>query len=254
MTVDRTELEWTYEPTDFFEAPYRHGARDFDLMIDSGTAIANLSVPSDPVPSDLEASVRSCVENTFLVRQLEIHTTYKVEGPRTYQHSSGRKSVSIRLVGISAVGMVGQADFMLKDSAGNIIRDSKAERITEHTSLLDLLAPKIQQSATLRDLLDSYSRSVADPDDEFTHLYEVREALSHHYGGKQPALRALGISKSDWQRFGNLTCHLPLEQGRHRGEHPHGRRPATDVELDEARKLARQWIIAFAGQCDNRPA
>jgi hypothetical protein len=246
VTVDRTELEWTYEPTGFFEAPYRHAARDFDLMIDSGTAIANLTVPTDPVPSDLEESVRSFVENTFLVRKLQIHTNYKLEGPRIYQHSSGRKNVSIRLAAVSTVGMVGQVDFMLKDAAGNIIRDSKAERITEHTSLLDLLAPKLQQSATLRGLFDSYSRSVADPNDEFVHLYEVRDALSRHYGDEQLARHALGISKSEWQRVGFLTNEAQVEQSRHRGKHSHGRRPATDEELDEARKLARQWIIAFA--------
>ncbi|HEY7784233.1 MAG TPA: hypothetical protein VIB00_05885 [Pyrinomonadaceae bacterium] len=36
MAVDRTGLEWAYEPPDFFEAPYRRAARDFDLTIDSG--------------------------------------------------------------------------------------------------------------------------------------------------------------------------------------------------------------------------
>jgi hypothetical protein len=246
MTVDRTELEWIYEPKDFFEAPYRHAENDFELKIDSGTAVANLIVPTDPVPSDLEESVRSCVENTFLVRELQLHRKAKLEGPRIYQHSAGRKDVSIRLEGVSAVGMVGQLDFIVSDAEGNIKRDSKAERIAEHTSLLDLLAPKLQQSETLRALFVSYSKSVDDPDDEFTHLYEVRDALSNHYGNDKNAQGALDISKSDWSRFGVLTNVEPLEQGRHRGNHPHGRRPATDEELDEARKLARQWIIAFA--------
>ena len=80
MTVDRTEFEWSYEPTDFFETPYRQAGRDFDLVIDSGTAMANLTVPTDPVPSDLEACVRSFVENVFLSRQLQLHRNYKLEG------------------------------------------------------------------------------------------------------------------------------------------------------------------------------
>jgi hypothetical protein len=246
VTVDRTELEWTYKPADYFEAPYRHAARDFDLIIDAGTAMASLTVPTDPVAPNLEESVRSFVESIFLVRKLQLHRNYKLEGPTIYHHSSGRKDVSLRIGSASLVLMSGQVDLIVKDAAGNTIRDSKAERIAEHTSLLDLLAPKLQQSAALRALFVSYSKSVDDPDDEFTHLYEVRDALSRHYGGKWPTLRALGISESDWQRFGVLTNVEPLEQSRHRGKHPHSRRPATDEELDEARNLARQWIVAFA--------
>ncbi len=246
MTVDRTELEWTYEPKGFFETPYRHAERDFELKIDNGTAVATLIIPTDPVPADLEESVRTLVENSFLVRELQLHRKAKLEGPRIYQHSAGRKDVSIRLEGVSAVGMIGQLDFIVSDAEGDIKHDSKAERIAEHTSLLDLLAPKLQQSETLQAIFVSYSKSVDDPDDEFTHLYEVRDALSNHYGNDENARRALGISKSDWSRFGVLTNVEPLEQGRHRGNHPHGRRPATDEELDEARNLARQWIITFA--------
>jgi hypothetical protein len=194
--------------------------------------------------------VRSVVENIFLVRKFQLRRDYKLEGPKLYQHSAGRKDVSIRLEGVSAVGMVGQLDFIVSDAEGNIKRDSKAERIAEHTSLLDLLAPKLQQSETLRALFVSYSKSVDDPDDEFTHLYEVRDALSNHFGNDENARRALGISKSDWSRFRVLTNVEPLEQGRHRGNHPHGRRAATDEELDEARTLARQWIIASRRQYD----
>lgn len=246
MTVDRTELEWIYEPKDFFEAPYRHAERDFELMIDSGRALASLTVPTDPVPSDVKESIRSLVESTFLVRELQLHRKAKLEGPRIYQHSAGRKDISIQLEGVCAVGMIGQLDFIVSDAEGNIKRDSKAERIAENTSLLDLVSPKLQQSATARAVFVSYSKAVDDPDDEFTHLYEVRDALSRHYGGKWPTLRALGISESDWNRFGVLTNVEPLEQGRHRGNDPHGRRPETDEELDEVRNLARQWMIAFA--------
>ncbi len=245
MTVDRTELKWTYEPSDFFEAPYRHAGCDFDLMVDAGTAMANLTVPTNPVPSDLEERVRSFIENVFLVRKFQLHKNYKLEGPTIYQkHSSGRKDVSVRLE--DSIVLMDQVDVIVTDAEGNIKRDSKAERIAESTSELDLLAPKLQQSSTLRGLFVSYSRSVADPDDEFTHLYEIRDALCHHYGGKCPTLSALGINASDWGRFGFLTNEEQLEQSRHRGKHSHGPRPATAEELDEARKLARQWIIAFA--------
>lgn len=246
VTVDRTELEWRYEPTDFFEAPYRHGERDFELKIESGTAVANLGVTTEPPPSDLDARVRALVKSLFLVRQLQLHKNYKLEGPKIVRYSSGIKNVTLE-VGSAVLALTGgRVDFTIHDAAGNLVRDSKAERIAQDTSLLDVLAPKLQHSSTLQSLFDSYSRSVADPADEFTHLYEIRDALSTYLGGKPRTLRALGISESDWSRFGFLTNAERLEQSRHRGNHPIGRRQATDEELNEARTLARQWIIAFA--------
>lgn len=246
MTVDRTELEWTYEPTDFFEATHRQASPDFDLVIESGKATANLTVPTDPLPPDLEARIQSFVQNVFLVRQLQVHRNYKLEGPTVSQHSSGRKNVSLRIACCLHALTSSSVDFIVQDAAGNVIRDSKAERIGEHTTLLNQLASKLQLSASLRTLFDSYSRAVADPDDELVHLYEIRDALSNHYGGEQLARNALGISKSEWQRLGFLANAEPLEQSRHRGKHSQGRRPATDEELNEARRLVRQWIIAFA--------
>lgn len=245
MTPDCTELEWIYEPADFFEAPYRREAADFDLLVEGGRAIASVTVPVDPVPKDLEERVRTLLESIFLVRQLQLHTNYKLEGPRIYQHSSSRKNVSVRVGAASVMLMAGQIDLIVRDAAGNTVRDSRAERIAQHNSSLDQLAPKLQHSAILRGLFDSYSRSIADPDDELVHLYEVRDALSRHYGGEQAARDALAIGKREWQRLGILANVEPLEQSRHRGKHSYGRRPATDAELDEARNLARQWIIAF---------
>ena len=243
---DRTEIEWCYEPSDFFEAPYRHSAGDFELMIEAGRALATLTSPSDPLPQDLEGRLRVFLENIFLVRKLQVRREYKLEGPRIYQHSSGHKNVSISVGTAAVLVMAGHADFIMRDAAGNIVHDSKAERIAQHSASIDFLAPKLQQSTTLRSLFDSYSRSVDDPDDELVHLYEVRDTLSRHYGGEQAARDALGISKTDWQRLGVLANVEPLEQSRHRGKHLQGRRPATEAELDEARQLAREWIMAFA--------
>lgn len=247
MTVERTELEWKYEPADFFEASYQHAEEAFDLKVDAGTAMATLTAPADPVPADLEARLQSLIENIFLVRKFQLHEDYKLEGPRIYQHSqSGRKDVSIRLVSVASGGMVGKIDLKVEDAAGNIVYDSKAKRIDEDALLLDSLLPKLPHSPVLRALLVSYSRSIDDPDDEFTHLYEIRDALTKHFGGEQAARVALGINKTGWQRFGSLTNAQPLEQSRHRGKHSHGRRPATAEELEEARKLSREWILAFA--------
>jgi hypothetical protein len=99
---DRTEIEWCYKPSDFFEAPYSHSEGDFELMVEDGRALATLTSPSDPLPQDLEVRVRVFLDNIFLVRKLQVRKTYKLEGPRIYQHLSGHKNVSIS-VGTAAV-------------------------------------------------------------------------------------------------------------------------------------------------------
>lgn len=243
---DRTELEWCYEPSDFFEAPYRHKEVDFDLMIEVGRVVATVTVSLDPLPQELENRISEILKNAFLVRQFQTHKAYKLEGPRIYQHLGDKTNVSMQVGTAAVIMMAGQADFILRDAAGNIVRDTKAERIAQHITSLDFLIPKLGQSATLRSMFESYSRSIGDPDDELLHLYEVRDALSQHYGSDQAVRDALGISKTAWSRVGILANVEPLEQSRHRGKYLRKFRPATEAELDEARKLTRDLIIAFA--------
>jgi hypothetical protein len=229
MMPDRTELEWMYQPADLFEAAYRYANTEYDLVVENGRVVATLTIPQNPVAEDLAGRIEAHVTSIFLVRQLQVHRTSALQGPRVYQHEGGRKNVAIR-----------------RDPAGNIVRDTRAERIAAHTSLLDSIAPKLARSAVLHRLFMSYARSVSDPSNELVHLYEIRDALSQHYGGEQKARAALNINRTEWQRLGVLANVEPLEQGRHRGKDIGGHRAASSGELDEARSIVRNWIIAFA--------
>jgi hypothetical protein len=243
---ERTEVVWTYRPPDFFEAPYRHRGTECDLLIEAGKAVAILRVAQDPVDAQIEDSIRKLVEGACAIRQLQVHRRYDLEGPTIYQHTGGRQDVAIRIGGTAAMAtFAGQLDITISDAAGNFIRDTKAERIAEDTSMLDLLAPKLVHSSSLRSAVTSYSRSVSDPSNELVHLYEVRDALQKHYGNEDKARLALNITKPEWQRLGVLANVEPLEQGRHRGNHAVGRRSATESELQEAREIVCRWIIAF---------
>jgi hypothetical protein len=246
MMSERTELEWTYEPTNYFEVLYRYSAAEYGLLVDEGRVLATLTTPTVPVSDHLEQAVKGMIDSIFLVRQLQIHRPYTLQGPRTYQHSAGRKNVSIRLVGVAAVFIAGQADIIVQNAAGEVVCDSRSERIEGHKALLDSVAPKVVRSPLLRSLLESYSRSIADPDNELVHLYEVRDSLCSHFGDEKLARKALGIAKTEWQRLGDLANVQPLAQGRHRGKHPGGRRTATTAELEDARTLVRGWILSFA--------
>lgn len=246
MVLERTELEWTYEPTDFFEVPYRCSNSEYDLLVEDGHATATLRAAQNPINKQLQHSIEIRLSTIFAVRQLQVHRKSVLRGPRVRQHAAGRQNVIIEVGAADLVTVGTHADIILRDTLGNIVRDTRAERIAENTATLDSLAPKIEQSPTLQNCIASYSQSVNDPDNELVHLYEVRDALSKHYGGEERAWVALGITQPEWKRVGVLANAEPLEQGRHRGKHPTGRRAATIAELEEARGIVRRWIIAFA--------
>jgi hypothetical protein len=230
MTPERTELEWKYQPDDFFEAPYRYSDSEYELSVEGGRVIATLCVPQDPVNEELDARIRGQVEDLLLTRQIQVRRLYDLQGPRIYQHVEGRRNVVIQVPAAAVVVSVGQPDFIIRDAAGNIVRDSRAERIAEHTQQLYFITSKLAQSPELREMMKSYSRSIEDPSNELLYLYEIRDALSKHYGGEGEARVALSISNAEWKRLGRLANEQPLEQGRHRGKHLVGRRAASEKD------------------------
>jgi hypothetical protein len=249
MTMERTELEWTYQPSDFFEAPYTSSVPDYSVRIDSGKAVATLGLAQDPIDEELERRIDNHVRNIFLIRKLQVHRGFDLAERATVRqyNAKGGIGIEIRVPTADAIATGEQVDFIIGNADGTLAHDSKADRITEYTSMLDMIAPKAAQSPTLRRMLESYSQSVSDPDNELVHLYEIRDALKAQYGNKSTrAKKALGITNDGWQRLGDLADRMPLSQGRHRGTHLAGTRSATAEELQEARTLARNWILAFA--------
>jgi hypothetical protein len=248
MTIDRTIIEWLYEPLDFFENPVRHLGFNYDLDIQDGQAQASLKAPTEPVPSQLTVAIQATLQTIFDARQLLIHRAYRLKGTRVYQHrSNGQINRMINLrAALVATSSTGAIDITMTDASGRVIKDSRAERIAEHSRFIALITAAIEKHPLLKALLASYRAAVHNPTHELIHLYEIRDALGQHFGEDQIARQRLGISQAEWTRLGRLANTEPLEQGRHRGKHPVGLRPASSQELKEARAIARRLIEAFA--------
>lgn len=246
MSSDKTILEWRYEPPTYFEAPVSRRSRDYDLAISDGVAMATLCCPKDPVPEPLRQEIESRIHNELLARQLLIHQKYTLHIPTIRQErSDGSSGVTVMMQGVACIAAVGTVDIVVKDAQGRITKDTKAERIAEHHKFIEAIADPAQKHPPVRRLLLSYRAAVEDPNDEFVHLEEIREALKNHYGSVKKATRQLGVSDTKWRRFGNLT-NGPYLQGRHRGLHNTKCRPATLEELKEARCIASELIENFA--------
>lgn len=243
----RTEIEWIYEPDNFFESPFITNTSEYDLTVSDGMAMLKFTVPQERVSPDREEFLTKELESIFQTRGLLIHRPYKLHGARVNQYSpDGIKHVHV-LLGGEVIGLSGaSADFVIRDRDGNVISDTKAERIEEETNIVKAITAKIPTSSALRAAIASYSAAVTDPDNELVHLYEIRDAFAKELGGETPAKSVLGISHSKWSRFGQLCNALPLRQARHRGRSMGDLRDATPSELDEARKIAFAMIKSYA--------
>lgn len=244
--IEKTVLEWTYQPTTYFEAPYSHSASDYTIAVADGKVTVTLATAQDPVKADFLKAVEGQVGTIFAGRQLQTHQPYKLAGLATCQHhADGRKDVAVSL-GVADMLIIGdKVDVITRDASGKIIQDTRAERIAHDARFLDLVVHK-GSDALLQSLMRSYSAAVDDPANELVHLYEIRDALAKHFGGKTAALAQLAIPESEWQRVGFLADVAPLKQGRHRGIHVGSLRDATQAEMDETRRIVRGWVEKYA--------
>jgi hypothetical protein len=247
MSSDRTRLQWSYEPSDFFEAPYNAVPHNCELKIENGQVEVTLPTSCDPLVDEpvLLRTIQGHVTDLFAIRQLQVHRKYALKGPAVYRPAGGTVSTAASIR--SSFEATAQLDCTVRDKDGNIKFDSREHRLATNTAMLNSLVTKLPQSPLLRRLFESYSRGVSDPSDEFLHLYEIRDAIQTHFGNSDAARRALGISKGEWNRFGGVANDSDIDQSRHRGKKGPGvGRPASPAELAEAREIAKRWIIAFS--------
>jgi hypothetical protein len=160
-------------------------------------------------------------------------------------HPDGHKDIKIFLEDLVITMSMEAPDIIVKDKYGNVISDSRKERIEKKKKLAELAEKYRQKDSVVGSLLNSYNGAVNDPDNELVHLFEIREAITKKFGKESDAKRTLGIIRTQWSRFGKLANDEPLKQGRHRGKNPGVLRDATDVELREVRGIALNLIEAY---------
>jgi len=244
-------LEWKFSPPDYFEAPIEISRDDYTLTIGDGKTEARIdSAVYDANPS-MRGVLHEALNDRFLAVQLLSHRAYELStSTMTRLHPDGRRDVFLEVEPARIVMTGHPVDIQVRDKNGNIITDSRRDRIEKKKNLADLVSSHRASDGTLASLLRSYDAAVRDPNNELVHLYEIREALSVRFGGEKVLRSTLGISSSDWSRFGQLCNTQPLRQGRHRGKSGGALRDATEAELSEARGIARAMIEVYLRHLD----
>ena len=125
------------------------------------------------------------------------HRTYELSRPEVARvQPDGHRDVFAELE--EALAVTSSVDFRITDKDGNVIADSKRDRVEKKKSLAELIASH-RKDTLLASLLRSYSTAVHDPNDELVHLYEIREALCSKFKDRNATQTALdGHARIAW--------------------------------------------------------
>lgn len=254
MAIDRTDavvLRWTYEPENFFEEPICVSRDDCEIDMADGAVTAFVVPSAYDQEHEKRDELHEVVEGFFHAVQVMRHKGYTLsKAAMSREYPDGRRDVTVFAVAVQCRFIVNPIDFRVTDADGNVVTDTRRERLDRERAFQDALSRLLPTDPLLRKLLASYQASVADPGDELVHLFEVREALQKHFGGERKARGALGLSDSQWKPLGRLACDEPIKTGRHRGAHLAELRDATKEELEEARGIAKGLIDAYVRWAD----
>jgi len=244
---DTVILEWTYTPSNYFEEPISIQRDDCLILMGDGRVTATVLTKEYDQEHHKRNQLHEYVESHFKAVLLTTYRYYELSKPSMPMvYSDGRQDVTLSLDCISATAIISDhVDLISTNSEGKILLDTKRERIDSQQALAELIAQIAPADPLVKKILSSFATAIEDPKNELVHLYEIRDALSKHFGGDKVARHELGISKHEWSRLGHLACGEPVRQGRHRGEHLGPLRVASDDELHEARRLARHFIEAY---------
>jgi hypothetical protein len=249
-SITQTQLCWGYAPTDFFEGLDTLQTSEGTFTLNHGNAIRILPTPIENVEGNTLHTSRAVLDALFAARQLQTRRPYQLNDAATIlQHSVTGLSSRI-ITGAGALTLTPSqvtTSIAIKDAnTGEVRSDTGELRRQADADFITTLAPKLLASELLRKLAASFHRAAHDPDNELVYLYEIKDALTKHFGGVGEARRAFADAGSHIDTLGRLANSGPLQEGRHRGSHLGQLRPATAEELRDARQAALELILGFA--------
>lgn len=244
--VVTVQLEWKYSPETYLEEPILISFEEGDLEIKGGVAIAKIGPDLYHSNSSLREELTRQIESRLHAVQIMTHKDFELSKPsRTDIQEDGKKNHFLEVESFVNTSTFGTVDLVVKDKNGNVVSDTKRERLDKQKLFATLVDKHRKSDATLDQMLKSYQKSVKDPDNELVHLYEIRDSLSERFGSKSNAINKLGITSNEWDEIGKLANSLPLKQGRHRGKAVGALRDAELAELEKARKSVAHLIEKY---------
>lgn len=244
--VVEVTLEWKYTPPDYLEQPIEVSEPGIHLEISNGVAIAHIEPEAFENNRSISDDLTKLIENRLYAVQIITHRIFSLSRPlRSDLREDGKRNIFTEVPSIKIGIAIATVDSVMTDRNGNIISDTKQERIDKGKWFAEMIKKYRDADSTLDTIIKSNLKSVTDRDNEFVHLYEIRDALSAKFGGEKKAKKELGIYDEEWKVIGKLANNQPLMQGRHRGKFVGSLRAAEPLELEAARKSAENLIEKY---------
>ena len=243
-------FEWHYTPKGFFESPVSFDEEGIAFKAADGVATAVVPATQMSDVSEQRHLVHTVLERRFMARQLVSQRAFSLPEPSLCRrYKDGRqdayafaKGAVIRLSG-------GTADMVVVDADGNVVQNTKRDRIAREERLADMVT-RHGANPVVAKLLDSRKAASRDSANELVHLAEIEEALSSYFGGERKAMDTLGLSKPDWHKLTKPANDPTNPTGRHRGKHLGEMRRPSRAELEEARRISALMIERFLEHLD----
>jgi len=246
------EIKWHYTPPQYFEEQLILEWENYSIKISDGYISAKMTADVFNSQPNLIDVLTQKLNDYFIGAQPILKQGFKIQANGVDRiQPDGRRDVTVLAEPLELKVTVYNADLVYTDKEG-VAHNTRRDRIDATNNLAMLSVRHAATDLTARLILNSFDAAVRDPGNELVHLYEIWDALTKRFGKEQNAKRALGISNYDRRRLGELANHLPLNQGRHRGQHAGSLRDATIEELDEARVIAQNMLTSYLQYLDDQ--
>lgn len=240
----KTIIEWNYSPASFFEAPIETTLAGGKIQIQDGK-VKGVFEASHSGQREFRDKVHELLQTRFIAQQVLTHKKFELAPPSMSRvRSDSRRDVTVFVDSLELKVTARAPDILLKDKNGNVISDTRAERLEKQGKFGAAVMHSTANDPTLIQILKSFNKATNDPENLLVHLYEIREAIAHVFGGEAHAQLEVGVSKKDWKWFGRLANQEPLIEGRHRGKHKN-KRKLEPIELSKALGIAQALIEGY---------
>lgn len=241
----KTTLEWKYEPVDFFENEIHLELLDGEVKIARGNAKGVFPSPYLDHKANFRDNAHEALRACFLAQAVQIGKSFVLHLPgMTVEYPGGRRGPRIFCESITLRVELSSPDISIKDAEGNVIGDTRAERLASQAQFRHKVATLYPGDPTLQKILHSFNTAQMDKENFLVHLYEIVDSLRSQFGSESEARSRIGISKSEWSAFGKLANDEPVREGRHRGKHSQ-LRSCTNTEILSATAFAKRLIEKY---------
>ena len=177
--VVEVQLEWQYTPPNYLEQPIEILKPGIRLKISNGIAVAHIEPETFENNSSISDDLTRLIENRLYAVQISMHKNFSLSKPsRSDLREDGKRNIFTEVPSLAIGISLGVPDIVMTDKDGNIISDTRQKRIDKQKWFAEMADRYRDADSTLDHILKSYQKSVMDKDNEFVHLYEIRDALS----------------------------------------------------------------------------